>query len=592
MAIRLSENEKRLEAEVFELTAKIKELESAKKYGLVWEDKPEKFEKESEGSLPILIEKGKDFPDIVSNKDDNFNILIEGDNYHSLSILSYTHRAKIDVIYIDPPYNTGNKDFVYNDSYIDRENSFRHSKWLSFMNKRLRLAKTLLSKDGVIFISIGEDEIAQLKMLCNEIFGEKNYITNFIWEKTQHFGRQKINSYSNADYILCYAKELNRQNLKELLVERVKEEHEDAPLYNASNPVNTLTFPSKKVIFNIDDGEYTQTADEKYQLVDKVIVKNKNNKNNLVLRFRSRWSQKRINEEIEKGTTFWIKSDNFAIRAIYGNGKTSNDSPKQIIFTNNNNEFCTRSRFGAKVGVTEEGSMELNGIVGDQNIFDYPKPKTLIEYLVSLFYNSKHKNYNKKITVLDFFAGSGTTGHSILNMNKQDNGDRRFILCTNNENNLCEKVTYRRLSKVIKGYKNYHNSEIIEGLGGNLKYLKVGFVKLERSIDTLKHKIIEGSTGIICAKENTFDLLRDIYKDRKIKIFQSRNGYTAILFDLFYFEYFIDELRKLTDKPVSIYVFSYTKEFSKEEFGDLNIKYTIEPIPENILEIYKKIYNF
>ena len=145
--------------EVKKLREKIIQLKKRKKYGLVWEDKPELFDKESENALPVLVEKGGKFKDIVSKKDGDFNILIEGDNYHSLSVLKYTHRSKIDVIYIDPPYNTGNDDFIYNDHIVDREDTFRHSKWLSFMNKRLKLAKSLLKDDGVIFISIDVCEL-------------------------------------------------------------------------------------------------------------------------------------------------------------------------------------------------------------------------------------------------------------------------------------------------------------------------------------------------------------------------------------------------------------------------------------------------
>ena len=230
-----------------ELVRELKKVEKRKKYGIVWEDKPEQVALLCKEKLPVLVEEKS--KEIVTDKEKPNHILIEGDNYHALSVLNYTHKGKIDVIYIDPPYNTGNKDFKYNDSFVDKEDSYRHSKWISFMSKRLQLAKSLLHNDGVIFISIGEDEVAQLKLLCNEIFDEKNYIANFIWEKTQHFGRQKVNSYSNADYILCYAKQLNNSGLKELLVESIKIEHEDAPLYNASNPINTLTFPAKKVIY-------------------------------------------------------------------------------------------------------------------------------------------------------------------------------------------------------------------------------------------------------------------------------------------------------------------------------------------------------
>ncbi|MEK7522114.1 MAG: hypothetical protein AAB569_00895, partial [Patescibacteria group bacterium] len=167
----------------------------------------------------------------------------------------------------------------------------------------------------------------------------------------------------------------------------------------------------------------------------------------------------------------------------------------------------------------------------------------------------------------------------------------RFILCTNNEKKICENITYGRIKRISIGYKNSENKKV-EGLGGNLKYLKTDFVKLEKSIDSLKHKIVEGSTEILCLKEGSFGLVADSYKKNRIKIFQSPNRYTAILFDLFYFEDFVEQLKKLKDKPVSVYVFSYTKDFSKEEFGELGIKFTIEPIPEKILETYKKIFDF
>ena len=152
----------------------LKLLRSQKKYGLVWEDKPEDAELRMVDEMPVLEE----VPEraIVSDAPDAPNhVLIEGDNLEALTALTYTHTGKIDVIYIDPPYNTGNKDFVYNDSFVDRENGYRHSMWLSFMNKRLKIAKSLLSEKGVIFISIDDNEQAQLKMLCDEIFGLNNY---------------------------------------------------------------------------------------------------------------------------------------------------------------------------------------------------------------------------------------------------------------------------------------------------------------------------------------------------------------------------------------------------------------------------------
>ena len=158
----------------------IEKLEGKKKYGLVWDEErvPEKVVTDCQDKLPVLTEvKGKQ---ITTDENEPTHILIEGDNYHALSVLNYTHKGKIDLIYIDPPYNTGNKDFIYNDKYVEKEDTWRHSKWLAFMNKRLELAKELLTDKGVIFISIDDNEQSQLKMLCDSIFGEQNFVANCV----------------------------------------------------------------------------------------------------------------------------------------------------------------------------------------------------------------------------------------------------------------------------------------------------------------------------------------------------------------------------------------------------------------------------
>ena len=182
----------------------IKLLRSQKKYGLVWEDKPEDAEQRMVNEQPVLVE----VPERAILSDDAEapnHILIEGDNLEALTALSYTHAGKIDVIYIDPPYNTGNKDFIYNDSFVDKEDGYRHSKWLSFMNKRLKIAKNLLSEKGVIFISCDDNEQAPLKMLCDEIFGEANFFTNLIWQSTPGSNTGKTIK-TVTEYVLMYAK--------------------------------------------------------------------------------------------------------------------------------------------------------------------------------------------------------------------------------------------------------------------------------------------------------------------------------------------------------------------------------------------------
>ena len=397
-------------------------------------------------------------PDLDESVDfeNSENVFITGDNLEVLKILQESYLGKIDMIYIDPPYNTG-KDFVYSDKFqktdevlkeemelLDEEgrqvvgltknekSSARyHSDWLNMMYPRLRLARNLLKDSGVIFISIDDNEQANLKAICDEIFGEENFVANFIWEKTQHFGRQKLNSYNNIDYILCYSKNLYQDSqLKERLVEVVKDEFEDAPLYNNSNNVSILTFPAKTVKFNLVDGEYKQTLDEKYYLLSPVVVRDGWNENEFQLKFKSRWSNSTVQDEIKKGTIFWVKTENFSIRAIYADGKSATEAPRQLILTNQNNASKTLSRFNHRVDTSENATRELKKLLNG-DYFSFPKPVSLIKYLISLIYNSdSHINSGY---FLDFFGGSATTADAVMQLNAEDGGNRKFILCTLDE---------------------------------------------------------------------------------------------------------------------------------------------------------------
>lgn len=571
-----------------EKTALLELIRGHKKYGLVWEDKPEDIEEILREDLPVLVERNDDkvHPIISDNPDAPNHLIIEGDNLAVLTELSYTHAGKIDVIYIDPPYNTGNKDFCYNDSIVDSEDSFRHSKWLSFMAKRLRIARRLLSSEGIIFISIDDNEYSNLKLLCDEIFRPSNFITTFHWEKTQHFGRQKINSYSNCEYVICYASQLYVDNhMRELLIESVKTELGDAPLYNASNNIKELIFPIGSVKFNIRDGIYTNTTSKDYKLIEPVIIRNGINTNPLILAFKSRWAQPTIDEEYSKGTTFWVKSDKFAIRTIYHNGKSSKVSPKSLIFTNSSNPLCTISRFGTKVGVNENATAELSSIIPDCG-FSYPKPTSLISYLLSL-------RLDNNITVLDFFAGSGTTLHAVMQLNAEDGGKRQCILCTNNENGICENVTYERNKRVINGYTK-PNGEAVEGLhDNNLRYYRTAFVGRSRSVQNMR-RLVNLSTDMLCIKE-------DLYTEKKQ--FAGQQTYKGVFrfFDngkkqmlVIYREEVIAELVPLiasTDyaEPIKVYVFSPSEDPWEAEFEDVADKVQLCALPQAIYNTYKRI---
>ena len=184
------------------------ELLHTKRYGLVWEDKPEDVEERLRKSLPVLIE-DKELALVEGGEDAPNHILIEGDNLEALTALTYTHEGKIDVIYIDPPYNTKNKDFVYNDKFIDYEDEYRHSKWLSFMSKRLKIARRLLSDKGVIFISIDNNELSQLKLLCDSLFAERNFIEILKWKRKKQPSFLAKHTAAIMEYVLIYAKDFN-----------------------------------------------------------------------------------------------------------------------------------------------------------------------------------------------------------------------------------------------------------------------------------------------------------------------------------------------------------------------------------------------
>ena len=470
--------EEKLIDEINRLKEEILVLKKRKKYGLVWEDKPEKFDEESKNSLPVLKEKGGKFKDVVSDKEEDFNILIEGDNYHSLSVLSYTHKNKIDVIYIDQPYNTGNKDFIYNDSLVDKEDSFRHSKWLSFMEKRLKLAKDLLKDDGVIFISIDDNEQAQLKLLMDDIFGENNFVNIIVNQSAKSvFGSKAAH------------KEKTIIKVKDYVVVYKKNEIKIIPLYTKSeNPIFTdhdfIYENNKKIstqewfkknysdIFKKNKLKISKKNILKLLKQDENFYKEVFNKL-LDIQYRTggeykKEIPKRIIEDLKQGKI--VKYENILLM------KENNGRSVATYFLRSlrescdyvDDEFCKVDILG-DVWDTSKGYGNINA-EGDIKFKNGKKPLVLLKNILNLF------RYKKDLVILDFFAGSGTTGHAVLDLNKEDGGNRKFILCTNNENKICENVTWERIKRVSQGYKKL-NGEEVEGLGGNIKYLKSDFVK-------------------------------------------------------------------------------------------------------------------
>lgn len=566
-------------ARISDLQSEIAKLKKPKKYGLVWEDKPEDVVLQCDESIPILKEvKSRK---LVSNTTSPSNILIEGDNYHSLSVLNYTHKGKIDFIYIDPPYNTGNKDFTYNDQFIDQDDSYRNSKWLSFMERRLRLAKNLLSKDGVILISIDDNEMAQLKLLCDEIFGYKNFLNNFIWinnlkgRQISDFGASKT-----YEYILAYSANFENISAFEGDFRYLKEQSPDTyknrdyeifedergkyvlknELYNTNSGFNEETRPN--LVFDIFYNPKTEQIKFLLEKKDKGFIKISPKKNNNGTHKYHAWRWSRDKIISEPYDLFFLKDgDDFRIYTKI-----------RDVYTTTVKDLITNIS-------TNIGGTELKTILGGKK-FTFPKPTSLILFLLKFA-------TEKDSQVLDFMAGSGTTGHAVLELNKQDGGNRKFILCTNNENNICEEVTYERIKRVMGGYKN-KKGEKVEGLGGNLSYFKTDLVnveKLHRVSDESKIKITYQAGEMIGLREDT---LHEIEKNNWWQIFEGNGKLTAIYFTENKAK--LKELIKLLEKrgtPTVLYIFSWGKNEYKNDYSTNTIH--IEDIPEPILEVYKEI---
>lgn len=526
-----------------------------KKYGLVWEDKPEHVEEQLRENLPVFREV-KDKA-IVNGDDYPNHILIEGDNLHALTALSFTHEGKIDVIYIDPPYNTGNKDFKYNDSFVDKEDSYRHSKWLSFMSKRLEIAKRLLSEKGVIFISIDDNEQAQLKLLCDEEFGELYFVANFLWKKkgtsTNVTGVQVS---SLTDYILCYKKSKQAQ-----LVPRIK-------------LAETRSYPSKDNIGNYRTAiiEKKNSGGYKRDTMIFEIMGHKPRKG-------KRWQiGENTARELEKRKRFLFENGILKLKIYDFEDNDTTSAHPNVLESHGSSDSAARMVNVEILGVSEK--------------FNNPKPIELLMFIIKV---SNKDNYS---TILDFFAGSGTTLHATMQLNAEDGGNRQCILVTNNENNICEEVTYERNKRVIQGYPNSKGVEV-EGLkNNNLRYYKSEFVSRNPSMKN-KKQLTKLATELLCIKEDIYESIKMLgeYKLNAsyVKCFHNGGNYLLIIYD----EEVIAEIVEVVKNAISItkeeklqfkiYVFSNGQYPYTEEFEDVLDYVTLCALPDAIYKAYKNV---
>ena len=455
---------------------------TAKKYGLIWEEHQEEVDKKMETHIPVFSEV-PEYEVMEDEPNTTFNFLLEGDNLHSLKLLEKTNRGKVNIIYIDPPYNTGNKDFVYNDEFVGREDLFRHSTWLSFMSERLRIAYKLLSKDGVIFVSIDDNEQAQLKLLMDEIFSEDNFIM-CMPRITKKSGKTTSAYAKNHDYILVYTK--RDQDIF------VMEEHEDNAFKYADEYIEERGKYKLNQTLDYNSLSYSPSLDYPLEIEGEVFYpggskelwEERQRGKHRRADWAWRWSKKLFQFGYDNGFVVIKRKKDGSARIYtktYLNAKIGKNSNGDFIIEHNKRVKATSSIEYIDNKYSNDNAKKDLSIFGLGDKFDYSKPVELIKKLIKAYYKNN-------ALVLDFFAGSGTTAQAVLELNKEDSGSRRFILCTNNENNICREVTYQRIKSILTGTM-ISEGEYSKKIKGNLKYYVTDFV--DKESDELTNELLE-----------------------------------------------------------------------------------------------------
>jgi len=542
----------------------LKLLRSQKKYGLVWEDKPEDAELRMVNEQPVLVE----VPEraIVSDDAEAPNhILIEGDNLEALTALSYTHSGKIDVIYIDPPYNTGNKDFLYNDKYLDADDAFKHSTWLSFMKRRLILAHNLMASEGLLFISISDEELAPLKLLCDEIFMQKNYI-NTVSVKAKSSagasgGGEDKKLKKNIEYLLIYCKNREKCNIifplqKQPLIEHIQEKREAGTSWLYTNVMynqGKLEYVTSTKAGNNEDIKIYRVRDYIIKTIADIMEEEHLSEEQVYNKYIDKiFTTENAQTSIRQRVKNAVGTDNeyYIARYVPVSGRNKGkeidvgfigNTKRLVSFLANtcykeNKKVYKLIKIGTLWNDLSWSSVSSEGGVS------FPagkKPVALIKRIVAM-----HPKSNA--IVLDFFAGSASTGHSVMELNEEDGGQRTFICSTSSENNICQEKAYPRLKNVILGYgKKFGLTR------NNLRYYKTKFVPRDKSPKNLR-RLMELSTDMLCIHNDTY--IEKAFAGKRInnkiaRYFESNDGCKRML--VIYLDEAIQAIVELIKQEIS-----------------------------------------
>ena len=563
---------------------------SNEKYGLYFDRKanPEEIVELCKMNIPIFRHNEKF--DILNDGEEN--IVIEGDNYQALLTLNMIFsKPFVDLIYIDPPYNTRNKDFIYNDDRIDLEDGYRHTKWLTFMEKRLKLAKSLLKENGLIFISIDDNEQAQLKLLMDHIFGEQNFVTTFIIDKTAQGANQSTTFKTQHEFLHCYAKNIfeadtNYEFESERDEKKIKFKDEigwyaitnsfdsiNSPLTSNKNRGYTVYYnPSSEDAITRDEYDKEQNffRDFDHELIDKGYIP--------------------IRPGVRKGVQYpwnWTMQrfvDTYSSELVF----SKNRKGDWAIYHKNRFSGLVKDTSIKKFDTRKYGNQHLVNILG-KKAFDYPKSIDMMKWVVS-------KLNSKDIVVLDFFAGSGTTAEAVLELNKEDDGSRRFIICNNDENNVMTNVCYPRVKTIITG-KRGNGTSYSKGINANVRYFETAFVeKIKDDHETSKYNLLDQINDLLCIKQNIFEKIITNSNSHFMYVNSRLKKLMIIYLDIYDSDKLnnvIEDINRseFADYKSVIYVFSRDNNVDIETDRILREKSSaqdIQPIPSNIYEIYRK----
>ncbi len=428
--------------------------DAERQLGLVWErDEIEADAALNDDYVALALDAGLSHGDAPWG-----NLIIEGDNYDALRALRMSHKGAIRCIYIDPPYNTGNRDFVYNDRFVDKTHRFRHSLWLEFMYRRLQLAKELLADDGAIFVSIDDNELFRLGMLMDRVFGDEGHVATCVWQK--RYSRENRGAIGDAhEYLIVFARDTNAfkecRNLIPL-------DEKQSSAYK--NPNNDPRGPWQSISFTAQG----------YRPNQMYPITAPNGSRHLPPEGRCWAMTEPEYMRLEEAGRIYF-------------GKDGNGVPRSIRYLSEVTGVVPWTWWPhEEVGHTDEARKEIQSIFGTQTAFDTPKPVRLIERVLRIAMKPGD-------TVLDFFAGSGTTAHAVAKLNAEDGGNRKFILVSSTEatedapdKNLCRDVCAQRVRRVLGGYTNA-KGEAVAGLGGGFAYLRARRIPKHRLALKLEH---------------------------------------------------------------------------------------------------------